>query len=144
MFVAQAIEPMFSKHGALHSGQRELRLDATPTGKPEPFRESSTPPVTTLITAELRSPSSPSPSQMAALANLPPAKPSRTSKSIPTIEQLRKQEKKYKDNLLDTSFLDQLTFSRLATLKNDVSLFRFFKSKLNHFSSGKRIDIFIW
>jgi len=119
VFVAQAIEPMFSKHGALHSGQRELRLDATPTGKPEPFRESSNPPVTTLISAELRSPSSPSPSQLSALVNLAPSKPSRTSKSTPTIEQLRKQEKKYKDNLLDASFLDQLTFIKLATLKND-------------------------
>uniref|UniRef100_A0AC34Q3N6 Chromatin modification-related protein MEAF6 n=2 Tax=Panagrolaimus sp. JU765 TaxID=591449 RepID=A0AC34Q3N6_9BILA len=106
VFVAQALEPLFSKHGALHSGQKELRLEATMSGKPEPFRsKTATEPQT------LNSPGR--------LPSTDVTRSSRMSKFIPTIDQLKKQEKKLKDNLIDPSFLDPVTLSCIETLKND-------------------------
>uniref|UniRef100_A0A914XUV8 Phosphatidylinositol 3-kinase catalytic subunit type 3 n=1 Tax=Panagrolaimus superbus TaxID=310955 RepID=A0A914XUV8_9BILA len=119
IFVAQCIEQMFSKHGALHNGQRELRLIPTPSTHPEPFHISNDQPRTTLISAEPRSPSSPNFHRLQSPEIVPPVRTSRSSKATPTIEELTKQEKKYRDNLIDTSFLDQVTFSKLATLRDE-------------------------
>ena len=148
IFVAQCVEKMFSKHGALHSSQREIRLIATPSGNPEHLYRPSEAPRTTLISAEPRSPNSPNiPKLTTFTPETTPARTSRSSKAIPTIEELTKQEKKYKDNLLDTSFLDQLTFMKLATLREEVGhLICLLNLLLQYesFSIAKRIIICIW
>lgn len=95
-------------------------MESTTSGKPDPFfsQKNLSP---TLISADHKT--NPTPSQLAAVNSLPSY--NRSSKTTPTIEELRKQEKKYKDNLLDHSFMDQSTFSRLTVIKNDVSGFDF-------------------
>lgn len=94
MFIAQCVKSLFSKHGVFRSSQLDLRLERTEDSSPDPFHRPR-----------------PAPSDR--------TKAPRTGADI---AELLKKEKLHKENFIDhVSWLDQITFSRLAKIKEDVS-----------------------
>uniref|UniRef100_A0A7E4UXK9 Phosphatidylinositol 3-kinase catalytic subunit type 3 n=2 Tax=Panagrellus redivivus TaxID=6233 RepID=A0A7E4UXK9_PANRE len=117
IFIAEAKEPLFSKHGVLHSRSRTLPMSATTTGAPTDYNTRGNA-ATKPLSSEPRSPSSPNPGKL----DIVPPQPRRNGRmfpSAPTSTELTKSLKQYNSHLIERSFIDNRSYAKAEQIIED-------------------------